>query len=49
MLHMCCRPVESKIVPLGCRDVIPPGRQIYELQLSYNFNVAKAADVVPNW
>nr|CAH0110775.1 unnamed protein product [Daphnia galeata] len=42
------RPTESKIVPLGYRDVILPGRQIYELQLNYNFNIAKATEVVPN-
>jgi len=43
------RPTESKILPLGCRDVIRPGRQIYELILVYNFNVAKATEVIPDW
>jgi len=42
------RPTESKILPLGCRDVIRPGRQIYELILIYNFNVAKATEVIPD-
>ncbi|XP_057365075.1 tripeptidyl-peptidase 2-like [Daphnia carinata] len=42
------RPTEFKIVPLGCRDIIFPGRQIYELQLTYGFNIAKATEVVPN-
>ncbi|XP_046586806.1 tripeptidyl-peptidase 2 isoform X1 [Neodiprion lecontei] len=42
------RPIESKISPLRSRDVIPPARQIYELQLSYNFHVAKATEVTPN-
>ena len=27
------RPHESKVVPLGPRDVVPPNRQIYELQV----------------
>lgn len=35
------RPTSSKIVPLGERDVIPDRRTIYELQLTYNFNVSK--------
>jgi len=42
------RPSDSKILPLGCRDVIRPGRQIYELVLVYNFNVAKATEVTPD-
>ncbi|XP_012257165.2 tripeptidyl-peptidase 2 [Athalia rosae] len=42
------RPTESKISPLRARDVIPPARQIYELQLTYSFHVAKATEVTPN-
>ncbi|XP_015124939.1 tripeptidyl-peptidase 2 isoform X1 [Diachasma alloeum] len=42
------RPIESKIVPLGERDIIPPARQIYELQLTYTFHIAKATEVTPN-
>ena len=39
---MCCtiyRPVENQIHPLGFRDVMPDGNQIYELILTYTFNV----------
>ncbi|XP_043288637.1 tripeptidyl-peptidase 2 isoform X2 [Venturia canescens] len=42
------RPNEMKISPLGERDVIPPARQIYELQLTYTFHVAKTTEVTPN-
>ncbi|XP_071441524.1 tripeptidyl-peptidase 2 [Hetaerina americana] len=42
------RPTESKIGPLTTRDVIPPGRQIYELHLTYDFHVAKATEITPN-
>lgn len=42
------RPNESKIVPLRARDIIPPSRQIYELQLAYTFHSAKATEVTPN-
>lgn len=30
------------------RDIIPPSRQIYELQLTYTFHSARATDVTPN-
>ncbi|XP_014208208.1 tripeptidyl-peptidase 2 isoform X2 [Copidosoma floridanum] len=42
------RPVDSKIGPLRERDVIPPARQIYELQLTYPFHIAKATEITPN-
>ncbi|KAG7205321.1 hypothetical protein KM043_007323 [Ampulex compressa] len=42
------RPIESKITPLRARDIIPPSRQIYELQLTYTFHIAKATEVTPN-
>ncbi|CAM1330735.1 TPP2 (predicted), partial [Pycnogonum litorale] len=42
------RPSEHKIQPLGSRDVIPNGRQIYELILTYNFHLTKSTDVTPN-
>ncbi|XP_020282375.1 tripeptidyl-peptidase 2 isoform X2 [Pseudomyrmex gracilis] len=42
------KPNESKITPLRARDIIPPSRQIYELQLSYPFHSAKATEVTPN-
>lgn len=40
--------MESKIYPLKNRDVIPPGRQIYELLLVYNFHLNKSTEVSPN-
>jgi len=43
------RPSESKVVSLtGTRDNIPPGRQMYELQLSYTFSLPKTADTTLN-
>jgi tripeptidyl-peptidase-2 len=42
------RPSEAKVCALGARDVIPPARQIYELQLSYNFHISKATEITPN-
>ncbi|RLU16741.1 hypothetical protein DMN91_010941 [Ooceraea biroi] len=42
------KPSESKIAPLRERDIIPPSRQIYELQLTYTFHSAKATEVTPN-
>ncbi|XP_013176640.1 PREDICTED: tripeptidyl-peptidase 2 [Papilio xuthus] len=41
------RPTESKLAPLTARDVIPPGRQIYQLINTYNFHIAKATEVSP--
>jgi len=49
LIHICRgRPSESKIVALGSRDVVQPSRQIYELQLTFNFSVSKATEVIPN-
>ncbi|XP_070157555.1 tripeptidyl-peptidase 2-like isoform X1 [Polyergus mexicanus] len=42
------KPNESKIAPLRARDIIPPSRQIYELQITYTFHSAKATEVTPN-
>uniref|UniRef100_T1IXT2 Tripeptidyl-peptidase 2 n=1 Tax=Strigamia maritima TaxID=126957 RepID=T1IXT2_STRMM len=42
------RPTESKIVALGSRDLLPEGRQIYEIQLIYNFHISKATEVYPS-
>ncbi|KAL1467155.1 hypothetical protein MTO96_026283 [Rhipicephalus appendiculatus] len=42
------RPAESKVRPLGARDVIPDGRVIYEIQLTYNFSLNKATEVTPS-
>lgn len=46
--HQVLRPSDYKLVTLGCRDIIPVGRHTYELQLTYNFSVAKTTDVTPN-
>jgi tripeptidyl-peptidase-2 len=43
------RPLESKIVPLGERDVVPVNRKIYELQNIYAFSASKAAEITPNF
>lgn len=42
------RPTEHKISPLKSRDVIPEGRQIYEMQLTYSLNVPKATEITPS-
>uniref|UniRef100_V5IDQ3 Tripeptidyl-peptidase 2 n=2 Tax=Ixodes ricinus TaxID=34613 RepID=V5IDQ3_IXORI len=42
------RPADSKIQPLGSRDVIPEGRPVYEMQLTYNFSINKGAEVTPS-
>lgn len=39
-------PTESKVEVLGgLRDTIPGGRPVYQLILSYNLSVSKAAEV----
>lgn len=40
------RPSGHKIQPLGCRDIIPHGRQIYELILTYNFSVVSTNSIL---
>ncbi|XP_043258788.1 tripeptidyl-peptidase 2 isoform X2 [Colletes gigas] len=42
------KPTDAKIAPLRERDIIPPSRQVYELQLTYTFHSAKATEVTPN-
>jgi tripeptidyl-peptidase II len=42
---MVLKPAESKITALTARDVVPPGRQIYQNVLKYNLNLAKAQEV----
>ncbi|PFX32477.1 Tripeptidyl-peptidase 2 [Stylophora pistillata] len=39
------RPSEYKINALGSRDVLPNGRQIFALTLTYNFHQSKAGEV----
>ena len=39
------RPGDSKVVSLSdVRDILPAGRQMFELQLSYNFTIAKTSE-----
>jgi len=42
------RPGESRVVTLGPRDIIPPARHTFELQLQYSFTVAKATELTLN-
>ncbi|XP_077513162.1 tripeptidyl-peptidase II isoform X1 [Amblyomma americanum] len=42
------RPTDSKVQPLGARDVFPDGRVIYEIQLTYSFSLSKATEVTPS-
>ncbi|XP_071949542.1 tripeptidyl-peptidase 2-like isoform X2 [Antedon mediterranea] len=42
------RPSDAKIKPLGSRDVLTEGRQIYELLLTYNFHQSKTSEITPN-
>uniref|UniRef100_A0A8C4NKR5 Tripeptidyl-peptidase 2 n=1 Tax=Eptatretus burgeri TaxID=7764 RepID=A0A8C4NKR5_EPTBU len=42
------RPVEARIRPLGSRDVLPGGRQQYELLLTYTFVQVRSGDVTPS-
>ncbi|XP_060602891.1 tripeptidyl-peptidase 2-like [Ruditapes philippinarum] len=43
------RPTESKIRCLtGARDLLPEGRQIYALELTYGFHVSKTTEVTPD-
>jgi tripeptidyl-peptidase-2 len=50
LTHYCQpkRPIESTIKPLGERDVLPDGRQLYELRLTYNFHMNKPGEVRVN-
>ncbi|XP_072034385.1 tripeptidyl-peptidase 2-like isoform X2 [Amphiura filiformis] len=42
------RPNDCKLRPLGSRDVLPNGRQIYEIVLTYNFHQSKTSEITPN-
>ena len=43
------RPGESKVVSLSdARDILPAGRQMFELQLSYSFTISKTAETSLN-
>ncbi|KAJ3013551.1 UNVERIFIED_CONTAM: tripeptidyl-peptidase II Tpp2 [Siphonaria sp. JEL0065] len=41
------RPTEAVVKPLKSRDVIPDGRQLYELVLTYSLKVAEEGNVLP--
>ncbi|XP_057301280.1 tripeptidyl-peptidase 2-like isoform X1 [Hydractinia symbiolongicarpus] len=38
-------PKDNLLKPLGVRDLLPNGEQIYSLELTYNFQLPKASDV----
>lgn len=42
------RPVESRVITLGSRDILPPARHTFELQLQYSISVAKPTEITPN-
>lgn len=44
MCFVFFRPTEGKIVALTDRDVIPPQRPIYQLNLSYSFSLMKSSE-----
>ncbi|XP_050432154.1 tripeptidyl-peptidase 2 [Adelges cooleyi] len=44
-LSTVLKPTEGKITVLSLRDIIPPQRPIYQLNLSYTFSLIKATDV----
>ncbi|KFM79321.1 Tripeptidyl-peptidase 2, partial [Stegodyphus mimosarum] len=43
------RPSEYRVNPLKARDVIPKGRQVYEIQLTYAFNIPRSTDITPTF
>ncbi|XP_066922123.1 tripeptidyl-peptidase 2-like [Clytia hemisphaerica] len=40
-------PKENVIRPLGEQDLLPDNEQIYSLEMTYNFNMAKAGEIIP--
>lgn len=40
-------PKENIIKPLGERDLLPNGEQIYSLEMTYNFSLPKGGEVLP--
>ncbi|GFX42152.1 tripeptidyl-peptidase 2 [Trichonephila clavipes] len=46
-LVLVLRPTEHKVKPLKSRDIIPDGRQIYEIQLTYVFNISRSSEITP--
>lgn len=43
-IYVFFRPKEGKIVALTDRDIIPPQRPIYQLNLSYSFALSKSTE-----
>ncbi|XP_073993244.1 tripeptidyl-peptidase II isoform X1 [Rhodnius prolixus] len=41
------KPSEAKLIPCGKRDIIPSGRQIYQLALLYNLHLSRGTEVSP--
>lgn len=48
ILSCIFRPTEAKLLALSSRDVVPPGRQIYQILLTYTFHLNKSFEVRPN-
>ncbi|KAI8925896.1 Tripeptidyl peptidase II-domain-containing protein [Entophlyctis helioformis] len=46
-LRKTFRPTEYAITPLQSRDVLPDGRQLHQIVLSYTFKLAEGASVTP--
>lgn len=42
------RPSDAKIVAMTSRDVFPPSRHVYQLQLTFNFHLNKQTEIMPN-
>ena len=42
LLVYLLRPTDSQVRPLGARDVLPTGTQIYELVLTYTFHAVSS-------
>ncbi len=41
------RPSESKITPLGSRDVMPDGKRLYQLVNTYTFKLSEKTKIKP--
>ncbi|KAI9346620.1 subtilase family-domain-containing protein [Obelidium mucronatum] len=46
-LQKSLRPTDAVIAPLKSRDVLPDGRQLYELVLTYSLKVVEEGNVLP--
>lgn len=46
-LRTFVRPTESKLIPLGERDVMPDEKRLYQLVNSYSFKIAEKTKIKP--